>query len=150
MGGLWHTVHFVMCGCYFVVSGHWHNACLRNTWTAINSGHYRSSRIQLGAGIALSIPTKVQWVPPSQLPTDPLFLANICGCSEDMSSGNLVFYQHFTKEISKDTKKVACPENWCLLWYFHFSVQIIMFSSPHALQMQEGASVSGSRIGDAI
>lgn len=139
-----------MCGCYFVVPGHWHDAYRHNTWTSINDQHYRSSGIQLGAGITLSIPAKAQWVPPSRLPTGPLFLANICGCSEDINSGNLVFYQHFTKEISKGTKKAACSESWCLPWYFHFSVQIVMFSSPHTLQTQEGASMSGTGIGDTL
>lgn len=115
-----------------------------------NYGCYRSSGIQLGAGIALTLPLKVQWAPPSPLPAHQPFLVHTCKFLEEINSEKFVLYQYFKNEISKVTKKAACPENWCLPYYFHMAVEIVMCSCPHALQTQEGVSVSGTGTGDAL
>lgn len=103
-------VHFIMYGCCFVVFGHCCHACHCATWISRNLGlglNYRSSGIQLGAGIAL----KGTVSPSISLATDPLYLPDICWCSEEMNSRKLHFYQYFQKGISKGTKKAACPES---------------------------------------
>lgn len=119
-------VHFITYGRCFVVFGHCRHACRCTTWISRNLRlgiNYRSSGIQLGAGMALSLPIKGRVSSSISLATDLLYLPDICWCSEEMNSGKRGFYQYFQKGISKGTKKALCPASW---WYFPTSVEIII------------------------